>query len=145
MKRFLKRILLLLCGLLMVGILGGGLLLLGQASKPDQTQAELEAAFASGKLVLVAFHSQNCKYCKADEPVLEDLEEQLGEILVVVRVDIGKPFGKQIAQQVGVRAVPAYFLLDSLTGETVYTQQGSLRVSLLIEAIQTHIENGGAE
>lgn len=128
-----------------MGLGAGGFLLLGQISKPDQTELELQAALATGKLVLVAFQSKNCKYCKADQPVLDELEEELGEILVVVRVDVGKPFGKQLAQQVGVRGVPAYFLVDSVTGEMVYQQEGSLQVPRLLEAIWKQIEEGGTE
>jgi len=117
----------------------------GQASQPDQTQEELQAALQSGKLVLVAFHSKGCKYCKADEPVVEELAEKLAEILVVVRVDTGTQFGKKLAQQVGVRGVPSYFLLDSVSGEMIYTQQGSLQVDRLVQAIVDWTENGGTE
>lgn len=147
MKLLGKRILLLLCGILLLGIPVGLLSIVQQLGKPDQTQAELEAAFQSGKLVLIAFYSKNCKYCKADEPLLEDLTPRLYDILTIVRVDVGKPFGKQLAQQVGVRGVPSYFLVDPMTETLLYQQEGPLQKQQLAKAIQAWFQRdeGGAE
>lgn len=118
----------------------GLLSIVQQIGKPDQTQAELEAAFQSGKLVLVAFYGKNCKYCKADQPLLEALDAEAADWLIVVRVDVGSTFGKQLAQQVGIRGVPAYFLMDSRSGDLIYKQEGPLKLDLMIGALE-----GGAE
>lgn len=136
MKRIAKRGLLLALGLLMIVVPVLLLQALSQVWEPDQTEAELQAALNSGKLVLVAFHSKNCTYCKADEPVLEEVAQGLEGVLIVVRVRVETAYGKELAQKVGVSGVPAYYLIDSVTGELLYEQVGPLNVGRMIQTLE---------
>ena len=135
MRRVMKRILLLCCGLLILAILALPVFLLGQVNQPDAEKAALEEALRTGRPVLVAFYSKNCQYCKADEPVLEQLERDFDGALTIVRISVQTEYGQQLAQQVGVRGVPTYFLIDPVSGDMLYSQAGPLQVDKLLEAL----------
>ena len=76
----------------------------------------------SEKLVIVDFSAEWCSPCKAQEPIMEELQKEYGEIIEVRKVDIEEEV--EFTQSLGIRSVPtiAFFkdgeLLDVTVGLT---------------------------
>lgn len=69
------------------------------------------------------------------KPVVDRIENQLGQKAVLVRVDVGTDAGLQIAQRYGIRAIPSLLVLDS-GGVVVYSHTGVPGAAAVLAAIQ---------
>jgi thioredoxin-related protein len=58
------------------------------------------------------------------EPIVDGLEEKYSAEFTIVRENVGKSSGKQLAREYGCIGTPAYVLFDK-TGEQVRRFQGS--------------------
>lgn len=61
--------------------------------------------------------------CLAAKPVVNGIEEDLGETVPVIRLDIGSDVGKSVADRFGVRGVPTTIVLDG-AGQVVHRESG---------------------
>lgn len=61
--------------------------------------------------------------CLAAKPVVNGIEEDLGETAPVIRLDIGSDVGEAAAGRFGVRGVPTTLVLDG-AGDVVYRESG---------------------
>ena len=74
------------------------------------------------KLVLLDFSALWCRPCRAQEPILEELQEEYNDILEVRKIDIDK--NTELANQYSIRSVPTMVFLrngeflDAITGLT---------------------------
>jgi thioredoxin-related protein len=59
------------------------------------------------------------------KPAVSRLEKELGAQASVVRLDLLSSIGRAAAGQFGIRAVPAFLLLDN-QGNTIYQQTGRI-------------------
>ena len=85
-----------------------------------------------GQLVLVDFFATWCVPCKRMHPVLEQLKEQLGDNIRILKLDIDK--NQAIASAYRVQSVPTLMLFRN--GEMVWRQSGAMGVSELNGVIQ---------
>ncbi len=75
---------------------------------------------SSSTPVLVDFFATWCGPCKMMVPILEELKDEMGEDLTVLKVDVDK--NPRTAQKYGVRGVPLLILFKD--GEIVWKQSG---------------------
>jgi len=83
------------------------------------------------RLVLVDFFATWCGPCKAMHPVLENLKDQLGDRLRIIKVDVDK-YG-QTAMEYGIQSVPTLMLFRN--GQQLWRQSGALPLQQLLAVV----------
>ena len=89
----------------------------------------------SGKLTLVDFYATWCGPCKMMHPVLEQLKEDLGESIRIIKIDVDK--NEAISTQYRIMSVPTFMLFKN--GEAVWRQSGTIRLNDLKSLISQHL------
>ena len=76
----------------------------------------------SERPVLVDFWAEWCGPCKALAPILEEINEEIGERAKVVKVNVDE--NKELAQQYGIRGIPTLiFFKDGQAKKTLVGNQ----------------------
>lgn len=88
-----------------------------------------------GQLVLVDFFATWCVPCKRMHPVLEQLKEQLGDNIRILKLDIDK--NQALSATYRVQSVPTLMLFRN--GEMVWRQSGALEAGELSGVIQQYL------
>ena len=83
------------------------------------------------QLTLVDFYATWCGPCKMMHPVLEQLKEDLGELVRILKLDVDK--NEDFAMQYRIQSVPTLMLFRG--GETLWRQSGAMRLDDLKELI----------
>ncbi len=86
-------------------------------------------------LVLVDFWAPWCSPCRMLGPILEELEEEMGEKVKVCKVNVDEEGA--LAQKYGIMSIPAVFLFKG--GEVVETMIGLQPKESFQEAINKHL------
>lgn len=86
-------------------------------------------------MVLVDFWAAWCPPCKALAPILHQLEEEMGEKVKVVKVDVDT--NQQLAMDHGVQGIPTVKLFKG--GEEVKAWVGLVPKSVYAEAIEANL------
>lgn len=87
----------------------------------DITEAEFEEkVLKNEKPVLVDFWAPWCGPCKMAEPVLDELSEEYGDKLEIVKINVDE--NQQTAQTYGVMSIPTTIMFKG--GEEVECQIG---------------------
>lgn len=81
--------------------------------------------------VLVDFHATWCGPCKVMSPILNDVKDELGERVKIIKIDIDR--NQKLASQLGVRGVPTFILYKS--GKQVWRQSGVISKNELVNRI----------
>ena len=84
---------------------------------------------------LVDFFATWCGPCKAMQPVLDQLKNDMGEKVRIVKIDVDK--NPQAADKFKVRGVPTFVLFKS--GEIMWRQSGGMSLQTLKDKITPHI------
>lgn len=87
----------------------------------------------SETLVLVDFHAAWCGPCRAMLPVLDDLEEEFGERVRIVKIDVDE--NTDLAVRMRVMGVPTFMLFRN--GHELWRQPGVLTKESLKMIIET--------
>lgn len=89
----------------------------------------------SGQLVLVDFFATWCVPCKRMHPVLEQLKEQLGDNIRILKLDIDK--NQALSATYCVQSVPTLMLFRN--GEMVWRQSGAMGGGELGSIVQRYL------
>ena len=79
----------------------------------------------SENLTLVDFFATWCGPCKQMHPVLEQLKQELGDSIRIVKLDVDK--NDALAAAYRIQAVPTLMLFRS--GQVVWRQSGAMRLN----------------
>lgn len=93
---------------------------------------KLSDIIKSGQLTLVDFFATWCGPCKTMHPVLEQLKEELGDSIRIVKVDVDK--NEAIAMQMRIQSVPTLMIFDG--GEMKWRQSGAMSANELKQVIE---------
>ncbi len=85
------------------------------------------------KPVLVDFFATWCGPCKMMHPILEQVSQQLGDQVRIVKIDVDK--NQQLASQLNVSSVPTLAIFKN--GEIVWRQPGVQPANVLSEKLKS--------
>ena len=85
----------------------------------------------SDALTLVDFFATWCGPCKMMHPVLEQLKEDLGDSIRIIKLDVDK--NEELAMQHRIQSVPTLMLFRN--GEVIWRQSGAMRLDDLKKLI----------
>ena len=86
------------------------------------------------RLTLVDFFASWCGPCKMMHPVLEQLKQELGDGIRIIKLDVDK--NEALAFQYGIRSVPTLMLFKS--GKTLWRQSGAMQLDDLKNLINQY-------
>lgn len=96
-----------------------------------EVKKSFKEIIASEQPVLVDFFATWCGPCKAMNPVVKELAQEMSGSAKVIKIDIDK--NQQAAMQYGVRAVPTFMIFKE--GEVVWQHTGGTSKSNLKQAV----------
>ncbi|WP_459211928.1 thioredoxin [Aquimarina rhabdastrellae] len=83
--------------------------------------------------VLIDFHATWCGPCKMLAPILQQVKEELGDTIKIVKIDVDK--NQKLASQYQIRSVPTLLLFKD--GKQIWKQSGVVQKEDLINLIKT--------
>ncbi len=86
----------------------------------------------SEQLTLVDFFATWCGPCKMMHPVLEQLKDEMGDSIRIIKIDVDK--NNSLAMNYRVQSVPTLMLFRK--GEMLWRQSGALPLSALKKVIE---------
>ncbi len=87
------------------------------------------------KPVLVDFFATWCGPCKMMQPILEQVSQQLGDQVRIVKIDVDR--NQQLASQLNVSSVPTLAIFKN--GEIVWRQAGVQPANVLSEKLKSFL------
>ncbi len=91
------------------------------------------AIIKGDKPVLVDFFATWCGPCKMMQPILEQVSQQLGDQVRIVKIDVDR--NQQLAAQLQVSSVPTLAIFKN--GEIVWRQAGVQPANVLSEKLKS--------
>ncbi|MDO4461826.1 MAG: thioredoxin [Bacteroidia bacterium] len=88
----------------------------------------------SDQLTLVDFFATWCGPCKMMHPVLEELKEEMGDKIRIIKIDVDK--NEPLCIEYNIQSVPTLMLFRK--GEVVWRQSGAMRLADLKEVISKY-------
>jgi len=88
----------------------------------------------SNQLTLVDFYATWCGPCRMMHPVLEQLKEQLGDNIRIIKLDVDKNQG--LSMNYRVQSVPTLMLFRN--GNVLWRQSGAMNLSDLMSLIRQY-------
>lgn len=98
------------------------------------TVNELNSLTARNRLVLVDFYATWCGPCKAMLPILDTIEQQFGNSVDILRVDVDQYESVGLVQHYHVMAVPT--LMFFRRGRMLWRNSGMVTLETLIDVIR---------
>ena len=86
------------------------------------------------KPVLVDFSAEWCGPCKMMAPILKQTKDQVGDKVIIIKVDIDK--NPETARQFGVQSVPTLILFHQ--GAIKWRQSGVVPANSLVEILNKY-------
>jgi thioredoxin 1 len=99
-----------------------------------KTMKTFSEVIKGDKPVLVDFFAEWCGPCKMMAPILKQAKDQLGEKVMIIKVDIDK--NPEAAQHFGVQGVPTLILFKK--GEIKWRQSGVVPAAALVQVVNQY-------
>lgn len=84
--------------------------------------------------VLVDFYADWCGPCKMLAPILKEVKDELGDTILVIKIDVDK--NQSLAGKYQVRGVPTLLLFKE--GQQLWRQSGLVQKKELVQILQSH-------
>lgn len=112
------------------GMIAGGLLLAWVILHPRQTALMGDAKMVqemigAGTPMLLEFQSPYCISCTAIKPLVDNLEEELGSQIRILRINVQESVGRELAPVYAFGFTPTFIFFDA-EGHEVWRQVGEL-------------------
>ncbi|MDU8885692.1 thioredoxin [Yeosuana sp. MJ-SS3] len=97
-------------------------------------RSSFNALINSETPILVDFFASWCGPCKMLAPILEQVKEELGEAIKIIKIDVDK--NELLAAKYQVRGIPTMLLFKN--GKQIWRQSGVLPKDNIIAIIKDH-------
>ena len=94
------------------------------------------AVLKEKKLVLVDFWAQWCGPCRKMSPVLDNIQNEMADLIKIVKVDADK--NPQLASEYGVFSLPSILIFKE--GDVKEVMVGLMPKSSVVSNIKKHLE-----
>ena len=74
--------------------------------------AAFDKALRDPRPTMLEFYSDNCGVCMAMKPAMDQLEQEVGHRLQMLRVNVGDAMGRVLAERYDVTVTPTFVLLN---------------------------------
>ncbi|MBD78853.1 MAG: thioredoxin [Crocinitomicaceae bacterium] len=89
----------------------------------------------SDKPVLIDFHATWCGPCKTLSPIIQQVSQEMGEAVRVIKIDVDK--NQAIAQKYQIRGVPTMMIFKK--GLQLWRQSGVFPKEAIKAELQKHL------
>ena len=103
--------------------------------KRIKNQSEFKEIIQDGRPILLDFYADWCGPCQVQLPVVEELSREYAEDFIIAKVNVDE--NPQLAQDFGVRSIPALFFIQD--GEVKEKYAGLQSKTLLEEKINNYL------
>ena len=97
---------------------------------------KLNEIINGSQLTLVDFFATWCGPCKMMHPVLEQLKEEMGDSLRIIKIDIDK--NEALMEQYRIQSVPTLMLFRK--GDALWRQSGAMSLADLKKVVNSYQE-----
>ena len=101
-----------------------------------ESMEKLNEIINGSQLTLVDFFATWCGPCKMMHPVLEQLKEEMGDSLRIIKIDIDK--NEALMEQYRIQSVPTLMLFRK--GDALWRQSGAMSLSDLKKVVNSYQE-----
>ena len=101
-----------------------------------KSMEKLNEIINGSQLTLVDFFATWCGPCKMMHPVLEQLKEEMGDSLRIIKIDIDK--NEALMEQYRIQSVPTLMLFRK--GDALWRQSGAMSLSDLKKVVISYQE-----
>lgn len=121
------------------GVIALGLVMAWSILHPRQTPLmddakKVQSMIGAGTPVLLEFQSPYCISCTAIRPTVDELEEELGDRIHIIRLNIQDPVGRELTGYYGFDFTPTFIFFDG-QGTELWRQIGDLDPQRVRDAV----------